>query len=183
MTRDPNQPGSDRTRRIIETYGADPARWPADERARPEHGLEQGGTEIDQLRAAEGRIDALLDTLPGGSPSPDLARKIMAEAPTAPVPRPSLGNRLAALWSWEQAWRPAAALALTAVVGIALGAIVYSPNTDNAGETESPRQLAFDQAGAEGPQAYNDTYSIEGDWEFAFDPAGIELTSFFMEDM
>ncbi len=183
MTREPNQPTPGRGRRIVEAYGADPARWPADERARPK----QDEPGLDDVRAAEARIDALLDTLPAGTASPELVRKVMAAAPNgsaALVREPSPTGRLAAFWPWRTVWRPAAAaLAFSAFVGIALGLIVYTPVADTTDETETARELAFDPAGIEEPTAYADTGEIETVWGLAFDPAGIELTSFVMDDM
>lgn len=68
-------------------------------------------------------LDALLDQAPVMRPSPALkARLIERAAPS------SWRQSLAALWPFGPAWQPAAAFALIAALGIALGPLI--------GETE-----------------------------------------------
>ncbi len=69
----------ERAARILEIYGADPARWPRPERAGTLAALNEF-PELAQARQAATDIDKVLDTAPGYTPSADLARRVSAAA-------------------------------------------------------------------------------------------------------
>ncbi len=93
---------------ILTAYGADPSRWPQDERAEA-LAFERAEPEAAKiLREAAGRLDALLDTVRAPEPSESLAARILEAglAETRFAPR------------WLQL---AAALALSAGLGLGWG--------------------------------------------------------------
>ncbi len=193
MPRDSRTPKSERSEEIIRAYGADPQRWPESER--PE--LSQNDPDIEQIKAEEQKLDALLDKLPGGSPSSGLAGRVMAAAPIASRPQvgKSLAERIFNFWSWGPSWRLAAVPSVLAVVVIGIGALFY-PFTD-----QEPLNIEIAQVGAVGNETINgmDDFETartatsdfgrgypdgsESDWDVGFDPAGIELTSYVVDGM
>ena len=141
----------ERAARILEIYGADPARWPGPERAGTLAALNEF-PELAQARQAATDIDKVLDTAPGYTPSADLARRVSAAARHDPP-----------LKSWR-AWagahgladlapksatpkgimQPAATLFVAAALGIMAGAFV--PGSDNDAVAEEFLLLAFGPA-------------------------------------
>lgn len=206
---------ADRVRQIVDAYGADPARWPQKDRAALNAGVD-AAPELDPSLAHARQLDTLLDRLPAEKPSAGLIGRIMAattgaRAAGAPAAAARQGfsviEWLSGLWPWEPPLRPSlrpiAALAFSALVGIALASIVYWPTADhgdgpettrelplvqagirelaedeNAGESQSALVLVFDPADIDGAPMYSNTY--ENAWELAFDPTGIELAGFTM---
>jgi hypothetical protein len=66
---------------ILAAYGADPRRWPADERAQAEAFAAHAGAAVGEARA----LDAALDLAPGPAPASDLlAARILAARKRAP---------------------------------------------------------------------------------------------------
>lgn len=132
-----------RLEELIDAYGADPARWPAAERAAAQALLAiEPAARTLQDRAR--RLDSALDALP---PAPQvalqtgaLAARIRAAArqqdatpanspaspPANPLPAPANSNR--------PAWRFTAALAASAVIGLWLG-FATGPFTLDTGGT------------------------------------------------
>lgn len=92
---------AERLAEILEAYGADPKRWPADERAAAE-ALLAAGAGAEALAEARA-LDAALATDDAGAPSELLMRRLQRAAPRA------------------VSWRAAAALAACAVLGLVLG--------------------------------------------------------------
>jgi hypothetical protein len=74
---------------LVDAYGADPERWPAGERAAALASLARSGAARAALAEAT-ELDRLLDVAPAPAPTPDLATRVLARAPTAAVrvPRP-----------------------------------------------------------------------------------------------
>jgi hypothetical protein len=111
---------TDMTRRrlgaLIETYGADPERWPAEERA-PAEALLARSPEFAADLALARRIDIALDEASLAPAGADLRRRILA----VPDRRPAWREILDALWPFESVLRPAAGLATAAVLGIVVG--------------------------------------------------------------
>ncbi len=102
---------------LVGAHGADPERWPAAERDAARGHL--GATPpAEHLLAREARLDGLLETVPAPPPSSMLMGELLA---AAPGPR----RRLGAFLPLFAVWRPATALALAAVLGLAVG--LYGP--------------------------------------------------------
>ncbi len=128
----------ERLKQIIAAYGADPDRWPAEERPAAE-ALLRRSSQAQACLAEEARLDALLDEIPAGEVSPALAARIVAALPAEPAversqPAASLGqqvrDRLSALLDGEGGmdWlagggmmRPASLLGGAALLGLATG--------------------------------------------------------------
>lgn len=99
----------ERFEQLLEAYGADMGRWPAEERAAGEaFAAAQGADAADALRAARA-LDAALDGAASADPSPALASRILAAAP-----RPRVTSRG---FDRRAGW----ALAACAILGVALG--------------------------------------------------------------
>lgn len=106
---------ADRVRQLLDAYGADPGRWPEDQRAAMQAALARDpGLEAVRREAAE--LDRLLDgCVVGGL---DMTGRILAAIPETRLER-LLGWLLPAeptLW-----WRPAMAAALPLVLGVVIG--------------------------------------------------------------
>jgi len=70
---------------LLDAYGADPARWPADERAAAE-ALLASSPELRARVTAAAQLDALLDVMPAVSePSAALRERVLASATPPPV--------------------------------------------------------------------------------------------------
>jgi hypothetical protein len=124
--------GLDRIRELLDAYGAEPRRWPANERAMAEALLGQNPAARD-LRAKAATIDGLLDrTAPLAPPIIDaeiLIGRITAEPQSQvvafrPAPRPAAGAF----------WLKVGSLAAAAVIGFLLGVTQLA----NIGETSAP---------------------------------------------
>lgn len=125
---------------LLAAYGADPARWPHAERAEAEH-LRATSPDARALHDEAARLDSVLSRASAVSAPADLAARILAQAPAAatpegrtqsvPAPAPSRGsparwNWLRELWPGGAAWQPAAALAASMILGLAVGAAFES---------------------------------------------------------
>lgn len=108
---------------LLDAYGAEPRRWPADRRAAAEALLARS-PEARALQAAARRLDALLDAAPAAPAPAHLVGRVIAAAPR---PRARRGG-------WLAAWlKPAAGIVAAALLGLALGVIV-SPFEGGASE-------------------------------------------------
>lgn len=118
------------TERLLATYGADPARWPANTRA--------AADACDPVElAAQARLDAWLATSLPPAPPAALRRAILAA--TCPA-RPRMRDALLAFWQDIGGARiaaPAFALALAAGIGLGSG----------LGNGFAPEIASFDEAG------------------------------------
>ncbi len=118
---------------LIDAYGAEPRRWPADRRAAAEALLEISA-EARALRDAGARLDGLIAAAPVEPAPAHLVGRILAAAPRSRAARRAgAGGWLAGLW------KPAIGLAFAAVMGIALGGVVspFETNTADAAEADS----------------------------------------------
>jgi len=70
----------DRLRTLLDAYGADPARWPAVERAAALELLARS-PEARAHRVAAARLDDALDAVPGVETSPAIVTRVMRGAP------------------------------------------------------------------------------------------------------
>jgi anti-sigma-K factor RskA len=142
MTRDTTT--LDRLRAIVEAYGADPARWPAAERAAGE-ALLAGSAAARALVAAAADLDAALDSLPALQPTPAMRAAILAAAPRPTAP--SLPVRLREGWRELFAelggWRMSGTvLAASLVLGIASGGLL-SEGLSSSETSPDLLQLAY----------------------------------------
>ena len=91
---------------IVEAYGAEPRRWPESERADAEAFAAR--PEARSILADARALDVMLDATDAPAPvNLGFMRQALASAPKAPTPAVS--------------WRPVAAMAACAVIGVALG--------------------------------------------------------------
>jgi hypothetical protein len=115
---------AERLAALAAAYGADPARWPADERdaaVRLADGVAQPAPTPDMAEAA--RIDRLLDAAPTPpQPAAALAGRILAEAPQPKGARLRL--------AFGAVWRPVTGLAVAAMLGVLVGAVAPAPVVD-----------------------------------------------------
>lgn len=116
----------DRFRRIVAAYGADPVRWPPEERALATAFMAQTAAAHDLLAEARD-LDRALDDLVAEVPEPAMARLAAATAFPPPQATSSRGDR----WRPDlraalglALWPRAAALASMAVLGIVVGLAV-----------------------------------------------------------
>lgn len=105
-------------RRLLESYGADSERWPADRRQAALQYLE-GSAEARALCEEAAGLDAALDRAAAPAPAPELMSAILAAA-TARAPR----FWAAPIWPFGPAWKPVSALAAAAILGIVAGSQV-----------------------------------------------------------
>jgi hypothetical protein len=110
---------------LLDAYGAEPRRWPAERRAAAEALLARS-PEAQARHAAAARLDRLIDTAEVAPAPAHLVGRVLAAAPAATAPRASWFGTL---------FKPALGLALAAVLGIALGGVV-SPFGTGAGNGE-----------------------------------------------
>ena len=71
----------DRFKQILDSYGANPDRWPSDERAAAEDLLGRSA-EARDLVAEYAALDSILDVLPAGEVSQSLKEAVLASAAT-----------------------------------------------------------------------------------------------------
>jgi hypothetical protein len=106
----------DRLRAILQAYGAEPDRWPPDERSAA-LALLSHTPEAQRWRDASGRLDALLDQAPSHRGSSALTARILAAIPARTTIRTaSLNRRLARRIRVWPAIRIAIPLAAAALV-------------------------------------------------------------------
>lgn len=97
---------------LLDAYGAEPARWPAEKRAAA-LALVLRSPEARARRDAVARLDAVLDSAPSAEPSPELTARVLAAA-QAPARRPGRRRRAtphSPLWRYAFAAVPVAAAA------------------------------------------------------------------------
>jgi len=99
---------------LLDAYGAEPRRWPAERRAAAEALLARS-SEAQALHAAAGRLDGLLDA---AAPAPAPAHLIGRVLAAAPKPAAARGVWFAGLL------KPAAGIAFAAVLGLGLGGVI-----------------------------------------------------------
>ncbi len=102
-----------RFKTLVEAYGANPARWPEAERVAALLFAEQSAEARDMLQEAAA-FDRLLDTAETQPASRTLEDRILATFPERTVKKRSP-------W-FTQRWIPAAAVACSLVLGLAVGA-------------------------------------------------------------
>lgn len=130
---------------LLAAYGASPQRWPQEERAALEAWARANPTDFANMACVETALDAALSMdVRAGADDAALAARILATAPEGDpegnVVRPVFGRTGdAAAW-----WRPAAALAACAVLGLVIGFNGVQPRDDIAFEADAAFGAAFD---------------------------------------
>jgi hypothetical protein len=104
----------DRFRRMTESYGASPERWPAAERDAARALIEQRDPEALAALAEAQTLDRLLDAHAVAAPSTDLWRRIIGSAPKRPF------------WRRPRVWFSGVGFVGAGAAGIAAGALVVS---------------------------------------------------------
>lgn len=126
----------ERLRALLDAYGANPDRWPPEERATAIALLEQS-PQAQRWRDASARVDALLDHAPEVEVSATLINRILVATPTpalsanrTPPPYRDLTRRV-------RAWRTlAAAVPLAAAAAVVLWVFIRpSPTPERANVT------------------------------------------------
>jgi hypothetical protein len=110
---------------LIAAYGAEPARWPAAERAAAEAALQESAP-AQALQVAERALDAALDAWPAPKVTLQLRERSLKGAPREGVVR--LG--------WRRLWLTGAGLAAACGVGLIAGITLIGPGLANAFPSE-----------------------------------------------
>jgi len=143
-----------RFRRLIEAYGADPARWPPPERAAA---LALLATSAQARAALEDvrRLDALLaaDRGTAADASLSLAASVIARATAQPQDRAERSDRRLEPggWSLPRLWPQAAGLLAAALLGFAVGWANLLPPVFGGDETVDLSDYVSGGGGAEEP--------------------------------
>lgn len=114
---------------MLDAYGADPTRWPADDERRAAAWtlLQSGDADARRLQSHTAALDSALNTLaPAPAPSAALTGAILQAAQ-----RPARVT-----WhDWaSRFWKPASALACAAMLGVMVGVLSPVPVTSAAGQ-------------------------------------------------
>ena len=142
----PSPVSAKRAARILESYGADPARWPAAERSGTLAAL-NNFPELANARQSATDLDQFLRGAPDFTPSADLARRILAAAlhePKTPAWRTWLSDLIPASTIPMGLMQSVATLFVAVTMGIMAGAFI--PGSDNDAMAEEFLLLAFGPA-------------------------------------
>ena len=125
---------AERFRQLLDSYGADESRWPADLRA-PMRDFLEATPEARQWLFEGRELDQLLDSYRPANV--DLSERIMAALPRSRIERciDWLLPQAPAQW-----WHPVAAGAMPLVLGLAIGLNVPEPTDGDALEWEVQEQ-------------------------------------------
>jgi hypothetical protein len=131
----------ERLRALLDAYGANPDRWPAEERASALALLEQS-PQAQRWRDASASVDALLDHAPGFEGSATLIDRILT---STPAPAPS-ANRTPPPYRYltrrVRAWRT-----LAAAVPLAAAAVVMLWVLTKPSQTPEPTSVTLAEIG------------------------------------
>jgi hypothetical protein len=109
---------------IIAAHGADPGRWPEDEREDALGMLGQSAAGANAIEEA-----SILDTMLGKNPAPPASMALRARVASIPGQHGAGASALARLfWPFGAIWQPAIGLAAAAIIGIVVG--IGSPPED-----------------------------------------------------
>jgi hypothetical protein len=136
---------TERVRTLIDAYGADPERWPADDRDAARRLVEADPVLSAELADAAS-FDELLDALPAPAPRPALRVALNAIPDRA---RLRWSDRLATLWPFGAPWGPAAGLVAAALFGVVIGVTVPDPAAvSDAASPGTTTTVAYDPVAA-----------------------------------
>jgi anti-sigma factor RsiW len=108
----------ERFRRITESYGASPGRWPADERDAARALLDARDPEALAALTEARALDGLLNEHAVRAPSDDLMKRIIASVPSRPRPRP--------FWRRPRVWFSGVGFVGAGAAGVIAGALLVS---------------------------------------------------------
>lgn len=135
-----------RVKVIIDAYGADTRRWPADERDAAS-GLIARDHDLSVYLQQASQLDGLLAAAPTPHVPAGLAQVIMAnaESPRTAPGGGSFGARLRVFlgrfWPDQSLWQPAMGLAASLAIGVWVGTLDIIPVTDLSTFTETASVL------------------------------------------
>jgi hypothetical protein len=135
----------ERFARLVAAYGAEPARWPVEERAAARALLRDDPWARERVAGAR-QLDSWLDSYAVALPAPELEERIVRALPLRPLDR---------LLRWllpahaAEFWRPALAACLPLALGLWLGAALAPVSDSSAWEEEERYLVAVTLAGAE----------------------------------
>ena len=129
----------DRLRVVIEAYGADPTRWPAEDQQQF-NGIDLNEMELCAMRAdaatvdrwlLESRIESKLDAdvLAAQVLAAKLGSRNMRREPATPINDSGTIDRLLELVAGSL-WRPVVAASMPLAIGMVLGATTLAPESD-----------------------------------------------------
>jgi hypothetical protein len=129
---------------LLDAYGAEPRRWPADRRAWAEALLARSPDAV-ALRATAARLDGLIDAA-GVEPAPaHLVGRVLASAPQSSLAEAQRQSSRPRGWL-AGLMKPALGVAFAALLGIVLGGVV-SPFAPPNGETAEADTVSLDLGG------------------------------------
>ena len=105
----------ERFRRLTETYGAEPRRWPAEEREVALAFVNRHPAEAQATLADASTLDSVLDGHVVGPPTTELRERIVASGPAAQ-----------AVWHQARLWWQGVGLAGLGIAGALAGALMIS---------------------------------------------------------
>lgn len=129
----------DRFTAILDAYGAEPRRWPAEERDRASafaHADPRGRALLAEAR----RLDATLDLDPAPTVRPELRARVLAAAPT---PSQALSWAVA---GWARLWAPRAGLVAAGLAGVMFGAVLGGGDSDGGAQALLAEAEPYDEA-------------------------------------
>jgi hypothetical protein len=133
----------DRFRQLTEAYGAAPERWPQAERAEAEALLAQGDPAALAALAEAHSLDLMLAADALAAPDADLARRIVASAPSPKLQRQKKPAPRAKRTRW---WLSGAGFVGSGMAGIAAGVLAISLTGPLSVSATSPSSV-FDETG------------------------------------
>jgi hypothetical protein len=105
----------ERFRKLTETYGAEPRRWPAEEREAARAFMNRRPAEAQAMLADASALDSMLDRHVVGPPTAELRERIIGSGPAA-----------RAVWHQARLWWQGAGLAGLGLAGALAGALMIS---------------------------------------------------------
>ena len=129
---------------LIETYGADPMRWPQSERHAAQALIartmtDQNAPRIPAALAEAEALDAMLSRMTVPVLSPETVASLQRAA------RPGLIPRLRGLLDWQgPIWQPTGALAAALVMGVTLGITNPDISADLTDLTDTTTEQIYD---------------------------------------
>lgn len=125
-----------RLRVLLDSYGADPGRWPETERAAA-LALLARRPDLAAERERAARLDALLAVAERPRASGVLTARLMQAAPRG------RSGWLAVLWPFGPAWQAAFALTLALLLGLASGPMLPQEQSFEVAQQDPPEEVAL----------------------------------------
>ncbi|HOT09860.1 MAG TPA: hypothetical protein PK710_08825 [Polyangiaceae bacterium] len=123
----------DRFAELVEAYGANPKRWPEDERDAALMWLESS-EDARRLVEEANHLDRWLESAGSITPSPALKGRIMAQMPrVSEVPLSPWMRWVERIWPFGPTWQPVAALVAAAMLGVTFGVVMPESDESSSG--------------------------------------------------